>query len=238
MSIHVIEHRARRLARLPRTARVQLEWLAFGFLFAFTLPFVLADQIAIDRDLYYGIYASSVALLFATWAWETGQPLGRMLRTRLVTATVLGLAFAGLLAMLVLHAEDATSRPGGFTLAAALVWRGGIYGAADGLLLSSFPILAVFAAFAGTRLRERWRGKIAIGVVALVASLAMTAAYHAGYSDFRSGKLRSPVAGDVVWSVPTLVTLNPIGAPVAHAGLHVSAVLHSYETDLFLPPHK
>jgi len=27
------------------------------------------------------------------------------------------------------------------------------------------------------------------------------------------------------------------GSPIAHAGLHVAAVTHSYETDLFLPPH-
>jgi hypothetical protein len=66
----------------------------------------------------------------------------------------------------------------------------------------------------------------------------MTAVYHSGYSDFRSAKLRKPVMGDVVWSLPTLVTLNPIGAPIAHVGLHFSAVLHSYETDTFLPPHK
>ena len=66
----------------------------------------------------------------------------------------------------------------------------------------------------------------------------MTATYHLGYSDFRSEKVRQPVARDVVWSAPTLFTLNPIGAPIAHAGLHVSAVLHSYETDLFLPPHE
>jgi hypothetical protein len=66
----------------------------------------------------------------------------------------------------------------------------------------------------------------------------MTATYHLGYSDFRSAKLRQPVAGDVAWSAPTLLTLNPIGAPIAHAGLHMSAVLHSYETDLFLPPHE
>ena len=26
--------------------------------------------------------------------------------------------------------------------------------------------------------------------------------------------------------------------PIAHAGLHTSAVLHSYETDTFLPPHR
>ncbi len=49
--------------------------------------------------------------------------------------------------------------------------------------------------------------------------------------------MRKPLTGDLVWSVPTLVTLNPIGAPVANVGLHVSAVLHGYETDMFLPPH-
>jgi hypothetical protein len=69
----------------------------------------------------------------------------------------------------------------------------------------------------------------------MVASLAMTAVYHAGYRDFRSDKLRKPVTGDLVWSVPTLATLNPIGAPMAHIGLHVGAVVHNYDTDLFLP---
>jgi hypothetical protein len=51
-------------------------------------------------------------------------------------------------------------------------------------------------------------------------------------------KIARPVAGDVVWSVPTLVALNPIGAPIAHAGMHVAAVLHSPQTDTFLPPHQ
>jgi hypothetical protein len=29
--------------------------------------------------------------------------------------------------------------------------------------------------------------------------------------------------------------LNPIGAPIAHAGMHIAAVLHSPQTDTFLP---
>jgi hypothetical protein len=139
---------------------------------------------------------------------------------------------------MVLRTEDATSRPDGIQLVAAVAWRGVLYGITDGLLLSAFPILVVFAAFAGTRLSERFRGKLTIGVVALAASLAMTAVYHAGYSDFRSEKIQKPLTGDVLWSAPTLLTLNPIGAPIAHVGLHTSAVLHSYETDTFLPPHR
>lgn len=82
-----------------------------------------------------------------------------------------------------------------------------------------------------------WHKKVAVGALALAMSLVFTAVYHLGYSDFRGDKLRKPLAGDVIWSTPTLLTLSPLGAPIAHAGLHVTAVVHSYETDIFLPPH-
>ena len=77
-----------------------------------------------------------------------------------------------------------------------------------------------------------------VGAAALLASLAMATVYHLGYRDFRSPLLVRPVAADLLWSVPTLVTLNPIGAPIAHAGMHVTAVLHSHDTQVFLPPHR
>jgi hypothetical protein len=150
---------------------------------------------------------------------------------------VLGLAFAGISALIVLANEDATAGPGGLEFIGAIVWRGLVYGGIDGLLLSAFPIVVVFAAFAGSRLRRHRAGVFAVGAIALAASMAVTATYHLGYADFRSEKVRKPVSGDLVWSVPTLATLNPVGAPIAHAGLHVAAVTRSYETDLFLPPH-
>ena len=213
-------------------------WLGGGLVLAFLVPYVFADALGMSRDLYYGLYGVAVIGLFALWAHETGYDLRVAARRRWPWAVGLGAAAAGVLTVVVLRSEDATSRPDGPELIGAVVWRGLVYGAVDGLLLSAFPILVVFAALAGTRLERRFRGKVVIGVVALLASLAMTAAYHAGYSDFRSDKMSKPVTGDLVWSVPTLVTLNPIGAPIAHAGMHVTAVLHSYETDTFLPPHE
>ena len=62
------------------------------------------------------------------------------------------------------------------------MWRGVMYGLADGLLLSAFPILAVFAMFSATKARERILGSVAIGLAALVASQAMTTVHHVGYS--------------------------------------------------------
>jgi hypothetical protein len=217
---------------------VHWAWLAGGFVVAFLVPFLLADVLDVNRDVFYGLYALAVVGLFAIWSRATGYDLVAAVERRWIAALLLGLAAAALLTAMVLRTEDATSRPDGLELAGALAWRGIVYGIADGLLLSVFPILVVFAAFAGSRLDRRFTGKLAIGTIALAASLAMTAVYHAGYSDFRSDKIAKPLTGDVVWSVPTLVTLNPIGAPIAHAGLHTSAVLHSYETDTFLPPHE
>lgn len=222
--------------RLDRRRRHWL-WLLAGFPFAFAVPFVLADLLALDRDLFYGLYALAVGCFVAAWARDTG-----LTRTDLWRnwrwGVALGAVGAVVMSVVVFRTEDATDRPGGLELAGAVLWRGVVYGATDGVLLSVFPILAVFGAFAGTALRRRLAGKVAIGALAMAISIGITAVYHLGYSDFRSEKVRKPIVGDVVWSAPTLATLSPLGAPIAHVGLHTSAVLHSSETETFLPPHE
>lgn len=235
MTTHAHEHVRR---TRTQTLTSHWSWLGIGFAAAFAVPFVFADVLAVDRDVYYGLYAASAAALLLGWARATGYDLIAAMRRHWILALALGVAAAAVLTAMVLRTEDATARPDGVELLGAVLWRGVVYGAADGLLLSVFPILVVFAALAGSRLARRRGGTIALGAIALVASLAMTAVYHAGYSDFRSEKITKPLTGDVVWSIPTLVTLNPIGSPIAHIGLHTSAVLHSYETDTFLPPHE
>ena len=206
---------------------------------SFLIPFIVADQLELQRDIYYAVYVAGVVGLFLAWARDTRQSLRELVARRWRLALGLGVAFAAVSALIAVNAEDGTEHPGGVEFIVALGWRGVVYGAADGLLLSAFPILVVFAALGGSRVRRRTGGLLVVGALAMAASLAMTAVYHAGYGDFRSGDqhLRKPMTGDLVWSVPTLATLNPIGAPMAHVGLHVGAVVHNYDTELFLPPH-
>lgn len=237
MSTHTAGSHAQ-LARHTLAVSSHWVWLAGGFVVAFAVPYLFADALDLNRDVFYGIHALAVVALFALWSRSTGYDLRAACLRHWLLAVLLGLTTAAVLTVMVLRTEDATARPHGLDLIAAVGWRGIVYGVTDGLLLSVFPILVVFAALAGTRLRHGLTGTLAVGAAALVASLAMTAVYHSGYSEFRSEKIRKPLVGDVVWSVPTLLTLNPIGAPIAHAGLHTSAVLHSYETDTFLPPHE
>jgi hypothetical protein len=239
MSIHALPRVSR-----PRTQRLTAApavthwvWLVGGLALGFLIPFVLADVLELNRDLYYGLYGAAVIGYVGAWGAMTGQSLRRLASRKLGLAVALGLVAGAVLVLMVYRTEDSTHRPDGIEFAAAIVWRGLFYGAVDGLLLSVFPILAVFAAFAGTRLRHHRTGTVLVALIALTASLAMTAVYHAGYSEFRGEEIRKPVAGDVVWSAPTLLTLNPVGAPIAHAAMHTSAVVHSYETDTFLPPH-
>ena len=215
--------------------RHQWTWLLAGIALSFLIPFVFTDLISIDRDLYYGLYVGSVFTFVGLWLRFGIDSPRELLLHNWRRGVVLGVAFTGVMAAVVFK-DPATTHPHGLDFAAAIAWRGVVYGFTDGVLLSVFPILAVFSAFAGKRILERRLGKIAIGALALAVSLLFTAVYHLGYADFRGEKLRKPLLGDVMWSVPTLVTLSPFASPITHAGLHVSAVIHSYDGETFLPP--
>jgi D-alanyl-D-alanine carboxypeptidase len=197
------------------------------------VPFLFADVLEFNRDVYYGIYTLFVALLCVGWVRGSGVGVPMLLSRNWRWGVFLGAAFAGLLMLIVVRTDEATSHPNGVAYAAAILWRGVVYGVADGVLLSAFPILLVFTALSP----RRWRTRAAVAALALGVSLLFTAVYHLGYPDFRGEKLRKPLAGGFVWSAPTLLTMSPLGTPIAHAGLHVSAVVHSYDTDTFLPPH-
>jgi hypothetical protein len=86
------------------------------------------------------------------WARKTQQPVRAFITRRWRWAVPLGVA-AGVLLMFTVLREPSTPHPDGLTFVGAILWRGVVYGAADGLLLSAFPILAIFGLFASKPLR-------------------------------------------------------------------------------------
>ena len=78
------------------SANRQLAWLAGGMALSFVVPFLLADQLELQRDVYYGVYAGTVVALFSGWARNTKQSLGEMCARRWKVAVALGGAFAAM----------------------------------------------------------------------------------------------------------------------------------------------
>jgi hypothetical protein len=78
---------------------------------------------------------------------------------------------------------------------------------------------------------------LGLGLVALGFALPVTSAYHLGYPDFQGPKLAQANLGNAIATLPTLLSGNPLASPLAHALLHIAAVVHDPQSELFLPPH-
>jgi hypothetical protein len=130
--------------------------------------------------------------------------------------------------------RDATARPDGAYFVFEIGWRGLMYGIVDALLLTAFPALVAFGLLgdklAGIGNRLRFAGLV------LIFTMLITGAYHLGYDQFREDGISQPELGNVIISLPAMATGNPVGSILAHGAMHVTAVTHSYETDVFLPP--
>jgi len=212
-----------------------LIWIALGALVGFGASFIFGDLLTLPLDLYYLIYFAVVIAFFSVYIKKTQLNLREWFSRRAVWGIVLGLIFGALLVQNVLS-RPATEHFTGIYLAWLIFWRGLVYGAIDGLLLTVFPWIVTWRAYDVEK--KPLRKKIVFGFLAWVFILVITTAYHAGYTDFRSKKLIQPNLGNTIMSIPTLVAANPIGSPLTHAIMHIAAVIHSPRTDLFLPPHR
>ncbi len=212
-----------------------LIWIAFGAAVGFGSSCIFGDLLTLPLDLYYLIYFGIIITFFSIYIRKTQLNLKEWFSKRLAWGILLGLIFGALMMKNVLSRPE-TEKFTGLYLVWLIFWRGLVYGAIDGLLLSVFPWVVTWRAF---NVGKRPLGKkIAFSFLAWLFILVVTTAYHLGYSDFRSKKIIQPNIGNTIISVPTLVSANPIGSPITHAIMHITALIHCPKTELFLPPHK
>jgi hypothetical protein len=211
----------------------QLRWYAAAVFVSFAVPFIGSSVLGLQHDVYLAIYFIVVLAGFAAYAAATGLEVRTTLRRQWKLGVVLGIVFGVVLVRNVLS-EDATPRPHGAYYLFELIWRGGIYGAVDALLLTVLPCLVVYRALGGQLASWRHRGAYFAASLALV--MTITAVYHLGFSQYRQDGVGAPETGNTIISVPMLLSTNPIGSIAAHMAMLVSAVTHTYETDVRLPP--
>ena len=222
-----------RSAPIPDVVR-QGAWFAFGSAVAFAIPYVGVSQLHLQHDVYYGAYFA-VTLAMLTAYVRAEQIDVRTLFTRhWRSSLMLGIPVAAFVVWNVFRTDDATSRPHGAYFVFELLWRGVGYGTIDALLLTVFPCVVAYTLLHGrvTTVSRRAR-YIAIAVPMI---LVITATYHLGYPQYRQDGVAKPEVGNTLISIPMLATANPVGSIAAHISMHVTAVTHSYETNVFLPP--
>jgi hypothetical protein len=217
----------------PDSWTVQLRWFAAAAVVGFAVPWVGSSLLGLQHDVYLGVYFAAVLGLCAAYTFATRLDLRVTLLRHWKLGAALGVVFGLMLVRNVLS-EDATARPHGLYYVFELVWRGGIYGAVDALLLTVLPCLVVYRSLGG-RLGS-WRRRLAYFGAALALVMTITAVYHLGYAQYREDGVGAPETGNTIISMPMLLSTNPIGSIADHAAMHITAVARTYETEVRLPP--
>lgn len=222
----------------PRSAAAshvsrQAAWFVLGSGAAFAIPYVGVSLLDLQHDVYYAAYFAVTLALLAVYARSERIDVRGMFARNWLWSVAVGVPVAAFVVWNVLR-SDATSRPHGAYFAFELLWRGAGYGLVDTLLLTAFPCVVAYSALHGHI--HGGAGRLRFVALAVPLIMVITATYHLGYPQYREDGVSKPETGNVALSIPMLATMNPIGSMAAHASMHITAVIHAYETPTFLPP--
>lgn len=214
-----------------------LLWILVAAVLGFGIGAVFAGVLHLPRNIYLIPYVAMVGLLLYAFVRWSGLSVMELLRKHWVWGVVGGIPLAAFTVNNIVS-QPASARSQGVGLVGEILWVGILYGLADALLLSALPVLATWKAFGALGWTVRWWGKIPVGIIAIVMSLAVTVAYHLGYPECRvAGGLFGPVLGNTAMSLGYVVTGNPFAAMLSHVAMHVAGVLQGPASVIQLPPH-
>jgi hypothetical protein len=205
---------------IPDVVR-HLVWFAVVCVVAFLVPYLGVSVLDLQHDVFYLFYFAVTIALVATYVRVEQVDVAAIFRRRWRWSLGAGLVVAVFLVFNVFNTSDATARPHGAYFVFELLWRGVGYGLIDTLLHGRVDGL---------------KGKLRLTALMLPLVLVITATYHWGYPQYREDGLSRPETGNVLISIPTFATANPVGSVVAHVSQHVAAVTHAYESEIFNPP--
>jgi hypothetical protein len=213
-----------------------LVWVLTAAVGSMMVAAVFAGLLQLPRNVYLIPYVVLMgAFLYSYVRWAEVD-----LRQHVREHRLWGL-FAGVLLSIftvqTVLMQPRSPMPQGGELLLALAWLGVIYGAMDGLLLSVLPVYATRQACTLLGWTERWPGRLAAAVLALLASMLVIGAYHLGYPEFRGPQVLLIMAGVGVQTLGYIVTHSPIAPLISHIAMHVTAVLYGLQTVSQLPPH-
>jgi hypothetical protein len=207
-------------------------WVVASALVGFAVAAIGTQRLRLSREAFVLIHAGATTALLVAYTRARSLSWSRLVRVRPILATIVTLVAASLGIRSVL-AQAGAPAPTGARLVFEILWDGVVYGAADGALLTVLPMLAVLQSFGhvhGARRIERT-------ALALLASVAVFAAYHVGFVEFVGPAIVWPIVAALLFGIAYAVCENPLAPILAHAAMHVAAVLHGAAGTVQLPPH-
>jgi hypothetical protein len=215
---------------------VYLGWVIMGGIAGFAIAFFFAGVFHLPRRIFlipYILLSSLFLYAFIRWS---GIPFGDLILHNWVWG-VIGAILLSIFLVKNILSQPISPRSNGFFFAFDILWLGVIYGLMDALLLSVFPVLATWQAFILLGWTASWPGKIVVSLIAILASLLVTASYHLGYPEYKGKGLLGPVIGNTTMTLGYLLTTNPLAAMLSHMAMHIAGVFHGPASVTQLPPH-
>ena len=213
-----------------------LTWVLAATLLGFVLTAVFAGWMHLSRRLFLVVYVVSTSVFLFAFAHWSRVDLGAIISQNWIWSVVAGVVAGAFLVITVRSQPDSQELAGG-PLFFDLAWLGLVYGLVDALFLNVMPVLATWEAFSQLGWTDSWMGISAVGALALIASLLVTAGYHLGYPEFRNSKLGLVLVGNSIITLTYILPGNPLGAIISHVVMHLAAVYRGPETTIQLPPH-
>jgi hypothetical protein len=192
------------------------------------VSWISADRLRVSREAFLLPYVLSACVLCLIFVRAEHVDFAEALRRNPVRTTIATLLTAAITITTVLLQRGAP-RAHGARLAFEIAWDGVAYGAVDGLMLTVIPMASI------ARLRAA-PGR-ATDVLALLASVFVFIVYHLGFPEFRGAGLVAPVIASIMFGAAFLFSRNPLAPILAHAAMHIVAVLHGPAGTVQLPPH-
>jgi len=209
-----------------------LLWTAIVLVVAFAVPYVCADRLDLPRGAYVAVLTLASVGLWAEAVVWTGLSVSEVLSWHWLAGLVLAPVVALVPSAGITRMPVTRVRHGG-QLAGALSWDAGIYGIAEGLLLSALPAFLAWNWVVALGL-DGWVDTLARWAAPLAFSILVIVIHHVGYPEFRHplGLAQASFACGIL-TLGYLITGSVWTPTLGHVLLHAAAVVKGNA----LPPH-
>ncbi len=215
---------------------ISILWVIVAGLLGFAISAIFSAWLNFSRRLFlvpYVILAGAFLHAYALWS---KVDLGALLADNWIVGMVAGI-LVGIFLVRSVRSQPESRQSAGGELVFDLAWVGLVYGMLDALFLNVMPVLAIWHGFAGIEWAQSSLGRVAVGGLALSASLLVALTYHLGYREFRNRRVGLVLFGNALITLAFLLSGNPLGALISHTLMHLAAVVQGPETTIQLPPH-